>query len=232
MQPPFEKFNSQEDAQEMLDLLLTHGIHATIEQGGKYFDPTFANISRQPEFLLMLNQNDFSLAQKILQDNYAQQYPNLSREYYLFSFTDSELLDILAKPDEWSIADHTWAQILLSERGKTIKPEEVSRQSEKRIREISKTERVNPLLISAGYLVSATGGLLYLFYSSFGLAASLFGIGVGIALRYRTKTLPDGQTLFVYDERDREHGNRILIIALLSAVISLVAFFYFATSRF
>jgi hypothetical protein len=61
-------------------------------------------------------------------------------DYYLLSFSDDELLDLVRNPDEWGPLDYVLAKQILASHGKPISPEqEVGFQAE-RIRTLAQPE--------------------------------------------------------------------------------------------
>ncbi|MEI9912162.1 MAG: hypothetical protein WDO71_22415 [Bacteroidota bacterium] len=57
-------------------------------------------------------------------------------DYYLFSFSDDELMDVLRKPDEWNEFDLYWAKKILHIRGVEIKPEDLEKAKQERLDEL------------------------------------------------------------------------------------------------
>ncbi len=128
----------------------------------------------------------------------------VDKDYYLFEFTDEELMEIVSKPDEWGHFDYQLAQKFLRESGKEIKPEVAALLKAQRLNELAKSETVHKYWIYLGYVSALLGGLI--------------GIFIGWTLAYYKKTLPDGQRVFAYREDVRNHGARILLIASISLV--------------
>ncbi|MCW3109501.1 MAG: hypothetical protein JWQ09_4007 [Segetibacter sp.] len=62
---------------------------------------------------------------------------------------------------------------------------------------------------------------IYVGYAS-AIFGGLFGIIIGWTLAYFKKTLPDGQRVYVYREEERKHGNRMLIISIVSFIFWII----------
>ena len=60
--------------------------------------------------------------------------------YYLLSFTDKELLEILSKPDEWGHFDYVLARALLAERGLEIPDETIGQMKQQRLLQLAREE--------------------------------------------------------------------------------------------
>ena len=65
---------------------------------------------------------DFPRAHLALKAYYQAQLSTMDPDYYLFSFTDTELLEIVTHPDEWGHLDYALAKKLLADRGKPLSP--------------------------------------------------------------------------------------------------------------
>lgn len=212
----FQRFYDIELANEIAEQLNQNGIEYSLEGNQKTnFDPSFANNSIDPGILIKINPKDFAIAHGILEDYYKKQLDTVETNYYLFEFSDKELMEIIAKPDEWGGFDYQLAQKILNDRGKGIKSFTVQKLKEQRINELSVPEKANGLLIIAGYFFAIVGVVI--------------GIIIGAHLSTSKKTLPNGQRIFVYRNEDRKNGNIILLISiivlLLAILLNLISYF-------
>jgi len=204
----FQKFNDMGLAEAVSKTLGRSGIEFRLENNQKFFDPSFANNDVQADISLKIRAEDFPKADQALAEYYRQQLDTVEADYYLFEFTDRELLEIVSKPDEWGHFDYQLAQKILKERGIEISPEAASRLKEKRVEELAKPEPVHSSWIYIGYIATLFGGA--------------FGIIIGAILAYFKKTLPDGRRVYVYPEVERKHGKWILGLSIISTVIWIV----------
>ncbi len=133
---------------------------------------------------------------------------NVDDDYYLLSFTDDELYDILVKSDEWSEFDYSLSKKLLKERGKSVDDELLKSLKLKRIKELAKPEGNQKGWIIAGYIFAFLGGFL--------------GLIIGYFLWTSKKTLPNGQKVFSYYPKDRRNGKYIFYISLIIFPISFL----------
>lgn len=116
----FQKFPQQEDALELVKILAQNNIVADIEDTSKYFDPTFAYNKVCNYFVVKIKGKDFNHANEVIDSIYSKQIENAPPDYYLYGFDDTELADIIKKPDEWGRFDYLFAQKLLKERGRNL----------------------------------------------------------------------------------------------------------------
>lgn len=203
----FQKFNDHGAASELGTLLNENKIEYLLEDCSASFDPSFANSSLAKEFRIKLKKMDFEKADNLLQSISLNQIETVDKDYYLFDFTDNELIEIITKRDEWGQLDFLLAQKLLKERGKEIKPEVVELLIKQRIDELAKPEEHQKTWIYAGYITALLSGFL--------------GFFIGWHLLTHKKTLPNGDRVYSYSKSDRKHGNRILIIGAIFFVLWL-----------
>jgi hypothetical protein len=209
----FHSFNDIELVNEVAEKLKQNDIKFIIEKSRPILDASLVDTSLvEPDIHLKLQPGDFEKADKVLEDYYQTQLDSIDNDYYLFSFSNDELKEILTKPDEWGHFDYQLAQKLLKERGLEIDGATANRLKQDRIKELSEPEKASPFLIFFGYC-----------FIPFGIIVGFF---IGRHLFYSKRTLPNGQTIFSYRESDRKHGNRIMIVAVILFVIIVASWFF------
>jgi len=208
----FQKYNDVDIAEAVGQKLFENGITYTIENERKYWDPSFANNSFAADIILKIAPDNFTSAHKILETFYKDQLDITDNDYYLNSFTDDELFEIVSKPDEWGHFDYQLAQKLLKERGKDVSMEFIYQLKKQRIKYLSKPETSNKYFIYLGYCSAIIGGL--------------FGLLIGWNLAYFKKTLPDGKRVYAYRKDQRSHGIRMILISLPSIICWLLLRWY------
>ncbi len=201
----YQKFTDQSEAKELSDLMTKNNIDFQFEDTSASFDPTFTNSELSKEYRVKLKKQDFEKADKILIDISRQKLDIVDSDYYLFDFTDQELIEILVKSDEWGKFDYLLAQKILKDRGQEVSKELLETLRKQRIEELAKPEDGQRTWIIAGYVFSILGGLLGLF--------------IGWHLLSHKKTLPNGDRVYGYSIEDRKHGNRIFILGIVFLVI-------------
>lgn len=201
----YQVFNDKNQATELADLLDVQNIEYLLEDTGSGFDASFANNAISQEYRIKLKKQDFERADKILLDISEQQLNKVDSDYYLFDFTNSELLEILTKSDEWVKFDYLLAQRILKDRGQEVNSELLETLRKNRIEELAKPEARQKTWIIAGYVFAFWFGLL--------------GIFIGWYLQSHQKTLPNGDRVYVYVLEDRLHGKRIMILGIVFFLI-------------
>jgi len=204
----FQKFNDQNSAIELGDFFKEKKLDYLLEDNSLSFDPTFANNGFGKEFCIKLKKSDFEKGNAFLNEKAENEIFEIDRDYYLFSFTDKELFELIAASDEWSPFDVSLTERLLKERGKEVTLEEIENIKKNRIVELSQPEGSQRTYIIIGYITAFLGGFL--------------GIFIGWHLLTFKKTLPNGSRIYAYSDNDRRQGNRILILGGIFLVIWLL----------
>lgn len=201
----FQRFSSEEELENCIKILTENNIEYIIEDVSINLDPVLSSNKLGKEFLIKIEQVNFEKTNKILDKFYSSEINEIDNDYYLFSFSDDELLDVIIKSDEWNKFDVQLAKKILSKKGKGLSNLEIDHIKRQRILDLSKPEKKQSEWIFVGYVSSLLGGLL--------------GIFIGWHLLTFKKTLPNGDRIFNYSNEDRKHGNQILILGIISIIV-------------
>lgn len=197
----FRRYGSLEQAREIEKLLNDNNIPTAINDNTSKLDASFSGGNLQNQFELIVETKDFEKAEKILEQNAELLISQVDENYYLYDFSDEELYEILLKSDEWSELDNKLAVQILQKRGKAVDSEILNVLKKERLQVLSKPEESQTPWIIVGYIAALLGGLI--------------GIAIGYSIWKAKKTLPNGQSVFSYNENDRREGKRIFILGLI-----------------
>ena len=203
----YQKFNDPALAEELAEQLEQRKIEYTIEEEVTGFDPSLVMSNEAKYYAVKIKSKDFETVNELLKENEETNTGEIDKDYYLFSFTDDELMDVITKADEWSPFDVVLARKLLAERGKEISEQKIATLHEARIEELKKPEVSQTTYIMAGYLFAMLGGVL--------------GFFIGWHLSGYKKTLPDGERVYGYTENDRWHGRLIFYLSFIGLALGL-----------
>jgi hypothetical protein len=173
-------------------------------QGQAIFDPTFSFNHTYATFVVKLHGGDFEWVRRLQEEANQEALATLSPDHYLFSFSDAELFELLAKPEEWNPLDVTLAGQLLRQRGRDVSTDAIRLLREHRVVEQARPERSNKGRIMWGYVLAFFGGAVAIF--------------MGWELYSYKKTLADGRQVPAYSNHDRVHGMRIMALGIASLV--------------
>lgn len=194
----FRRYNDVALSAGLVSILEKNDISYELNESTMVFSASLAfNEELNKEFVVKIKPEDFERVSELLLEDEAQHIDNVESDYYLFAFSDDELLDVVAKYDEWNAFDVILARKLLSERGIKIDEEGLKAQ---RLEVLQKPEEPQNFWIVVGYLSALLAGIL--------------GILIGWYLSTSKKTLPNGERIYAYNDVDRTHGQRMLLLVL------------------
>jgi hypothetical protein len=202
----FQRFTDIALANELAELLDTHHIAYYLEEEAQAFNPTFSYADSK-EYAVKINGEDFEQVNKLLKREANESIEEIDKDYYLYGFTDGELLDVITKADEWNVFDVELARKLLAERGTPLDDNEITAINNNRLAQLKATEPRQIAWVDAGYGFAILGGVL--------------GFFIGWHLWTYKKTLPNGERVYAYTEKDRAHGQRIFYLSIVGFLVAL-----------
>lgn len=206
----YRKYPDKESAIYIANLLKKNDIANEFIENKSTLDSNFSS-SLLNEFEVKIRKEDFVKADEILIHDSEEYLKTVPKDYYLFSFLNDELMEIIEKKDEWNDLDYTLAINILKSRSVAISQEEIIEARNKRIAALKKPEKSSSKWVDAGYCFAVVGGFL--------------GFVIGYLLLTQKKTLPNGERVFEYSLEDRKHGKRILYVGVFFFLFYI--FYYF-----
>ena len=201
----YQKSESKSSILKLAKLIEGFKVEYLVEDHSATFDLTMANNEIQKEYRLKLKKIDFEKVDRIVEKNSELNLNDIQDDYYLFSFTNEELLEIIIKRDEWNNFDFQLSQKILKDRGVEVTVEMLALLRKQRITELAKPEEHQRVWIIAGYICAFLGGFLAIF--------------IGWHLSTHKKTLPNGNKFYAYNVSDRKQGKRIKFIGIVFLLI-------------
>lgn len=208
----FERFTNTELAKAFGETLTSLEIPFIIEDNSANLGPSFRFDAFDNHVSIKIKQEDFVRANNALETYYVTTLDSIEKNYYLFEFSNEELMEIVTKPDEWGRIDYLLAKKILNQRGVALNPEMALLLKTQRQADLSRPESASKYWVYFGYTSAIFGGL--------------FGIFIGWNLAHSKKTLPDGSRIFSYSEQNRNHGKNILLIGSLAFVLVAILRIY------
>jgi hypothetical protein len=206
----FRRYNEPALAQSLVDLLDENGIEYEVAEESLVANPLLVSGDElATAYIIKLKPLDFDKVNNLLVAVEEETLGEVDASYYLFDFTDQELVDIIKNFDEWSAFDFALARKILKDRGVVINDAHIADFKQDKIDMLKQPESSQTLWIVIGYICAVLGGLL--------------GICIGWAIWKLKKTLPNGEQAYVYGETDRSHGMRIFILGITILSIVFIA---------
>ena len=191
----FKVYPTKELALELKGLLEKEQIDSILGDNIPPVDVTFSGSTLDHKYEIRIKQDDFPMAEKILESHAKNMINQVDEDYYLFDFSDEELYEVLLKSDEWNEFDYMLAQQILLNRGKSIDESLLKALKKERIKTLSEPEGNQKPWLYVGYIFALLGGFI--------------GIVIGYFLWTSRKTLPDGSKVYSYTAEDRSKGKAL-----------------------
>lgn len=201
----YKKFTDSKAAENIVEILKENDIECLLQDDQhSYLKIVGYN---QVDFGVTLNikGSDFAKADKILEEYYSQNISNVDKDYYLLSFTDDELKEIITHPFDWGQFDFQLARQILKDKGIQFSDAYLTNQKNEKLVELTQIKKVSIVMLIAGYLLS------------FGLPP--FGTLIGIMIVYNRNLLPNGDKFYLHSAKDRTQGKIIIGISLIWSLI-------------
>jgi hypothetical protein len=200
----YRSFTESDRAMAMGEILRANEIPHTITEDRESLDSLYGDKQYRRHYFVKIRKEDFHTVDVILLKHSSQFLDTVDHEHYLFTFSNEELYDILAKPDEWNEFDYLLAQRILDNRGEKVDISVIEKLRSDRIKELAKPDEKGQQWIAIGYIFAFFGGVL--------------GIIIGWHLQSFRKTLPDGNQVYAFNANDRMHGFRILVLGIVMMI--------------
>ncbi|PZF70893.1 hypothetical protein [Taibaiella soli] len=229
----FQRFETLEEAEGASKLLQTEGIPVEIENVHGILDSNFIGKEYGNNVFLKIPQEDFNRARQLLIDHTPVDISTVDKDYMLFSLSNEELEEVLAKPDEWGAYNYNLAKAILQQRNVSVDNKNIETLREERIQQMAEPKTIDSFWVMLTYALVVLC-LIKTFLLSFVWIGIFWMVPVycavwGWAVSRTRKTLPDGNRIFAYDTPSRKHGNIIflggIITVLLTFIVPIVLLF-------
>ena len=206
---PYQEFVTIAAAAGLVQLLEAHGIAFQTHQSTVLPADTvgFTFNEAGQRLVVRLLPQDFARVTQLREASFEAGLDEVSPDHYLFSFSDEELVDILAKPDEWSPFDYVLARKLLRERGLEFSQPEADALRAQRATALAEPARVSRWMLGMAYFSAVFGGVLAIVFGWF--------------LHAHYRTLPDGRRSYIYAPADRYHGLRLMVLGAVGVLVAV-----------
>jgi hypothetical protein len=211
----YRKFDNEAAALTFCEALQQHNVEYVCEKDVVTLDSVYGENGLLSGFHVKIQSQDFDYVNTLMEKQSQVKLEEVEKDYYLFEFSDTELMDVLRKRDEWSPFDFNLAKLILAKRGKEIDEKQIKELEKQRIAELSEPPESSYHWIIKGYLAAFLGGF--------------FALIIGYILHTTKKTLPDGQRVYAFSEEDRKHGfwifsiGAVVFIGLILKWLFLIA---------
>lgn len=230
--PTFEvyrTFYTESDAKHLISVLQSSNIPHQIERPKPLMDAVMGGDPHSPKIFVRVRKEDFKRLNQMVEEDMLQlmtQFEGELDDHFLQEYTDEELMEVLRKPESWSMDVVVVARQLLKKRGLEVSTEAMQRMRAERLEIARQPQKINKQWLIALYLLAPLGALL-LFLTLAGYLAVLC-ISVGMGFYYWTSTTidADGERFYTFDEAAQQHGKRIVWLSIACHVGAWAALFW------
>ncbi|WP_127132557.1 hypothetical protein [Pseudoflavitalea rhizosphaerae] len=205
----WSKFYTKEEAEEFAALLDANNIVFDAERLRAPLDNIYLGEDSEPKYVVKVRQQDFGKVESLVNKEMEKQIDDLPSDYYLFQFSDEELLEVLQMPEDWNHLDQTLAKRLLQQRN--VKTDGLAVLSVFNKEEIDGKERISTNTLVITYLLA--------------IIFAIVGMLMGALMITAKRTMKDGSKMPLYDNWTVNQGWIVFNIGLVRTLIFL--FFVF-----
>lgn len=210
----YRNFPSQEHVQAVTEILDEHDVPYEVLENTRENELVFlASGTVEMQFCLRARPEDFVRINELIDVEMEVSLNEVEEDHYLRSFSSDELIEVVMKPEEWSVFDFKVAGLLLNERGVEVSEEFLNTVRAKGHKAMYNKETYPTIWIVLGYVSAFLGGLL--------------GIAIGLSLVFMTKKLPNGDIIHRFTEAQRKQGKFIVALGFIMLIAyTLLRAFY------
>ena len=147
----FKTFYDLDEAKRTSQLLTEANIANQLRDDAPSVDPMFTGGNPNRSYELFIAQDDFEKANQLLDQQASNVVDQIDESHYLYQFSETELYDILLKPDEWNELDQQLAKKILAEKGEVIDEELLTSVKRQRLETLAQPEETSQAWIASGY---------------------------------------------------------------------------------
>ena len=203
----YRKFETAEIANMLVVLLDEHKVEHSVFHNGEEIEDFNPSV-HQRNLEIHLLEEDSERVDQLIEETADKELDTVEKDYFIFSFNNDELREVLIKAEEWSALDLALAHKLLRERGEPFDKEEISRLRDERAIELAK-----PKSASISSLVVAYLGAVFL---------QIIPIVAGIIYLTSKKDDLAGNRVPVYDDPTKKHGRTMILLSIVLAAVQIL----------
>lgn len=199
----YKEFTYNEPAEILMGLLKEEGIEYRLRNEAAVEQEVILG-PESHSIVIMLKPEDHLRVDEIVEKRANSELDAVDKEYFIFSFDNDELRDVVVNSHEWTPLDLALAVKILKERGIDLDPDDVKKERAAALEESSK-----PIAIDKTALI-----FLYLL----ALFTSFIPLIAGIIFMTSKKPNSAGNRVPKYDIASRKHGRNLVLLGCISSI--------------
>jgi len=154
---PFRTLDDWQHVQYYVEIFKKMKIKFELEEYTKNMN-VLSSFLTEKEFMIKVHQDDFEKAdESVLQ---ATDISDIDLDYYLYDFTDEELMEVLNKPYEWGEIDRKLAHKRLVDKGYDIKKLNNKKKIQEYVEQLVREHEENEKFVEKEIEKKIIGGLI------------------------------------------------------------------------
>lgn len=227
----YRTFATQDDALQVLTVLEDNGITGEIAASFETIDAVFVGKRYDDHYILRIKGGDFEKATSVLEQYTNKGLENIDPTHPLLALNQDELMDIVAKPDEWGAENYSIAKYLLQQKGIAISKTELESLNEDRMKHLAEPKSLNAWVFVIGYMFVLMN-IVTLFTDHYPLVRisqwmtfmpAAFSFVIGRLISQAKTTLPNGQRVYTYNKKALKNAAIMQGMSLAIVMANIVA---------
>lgn len=218
----YREFYSERDAAPLIDALKNSNIPYEVEVPPLIMDTVMGGDPHTPRIFVKVRRQDFTQIEQLTE---AHMLAHLEKsappleDHFLYNFSNDELLDVLRKPDSWSVDAVVIARHLLQQRGVQISPEEIQHMRTEHQQTLRQPQAGSRQWIIALYLLAVLNAafLLPILIAYLGVLCTC--IGMGYYYWRGTALDSNGERYLLFDAATQQHGRQIVYLTIAAHLL-------------
>lgn len=209
----YKKVYDKVELDSFLYLLKTNDIPFEVEDVLRNFNPAMTPRDGSIEMRIKILSSHFDEVRRIESEELKPLLDNVESDYYLFSFKDSELQDVIKNNTEWSLFDVLLAEKILLENDSKVTPTEIELLKNEIFNELTTEKKLDIFQLIITYSIT--------------ILLPFVGLIFGYFYMTHKQTLPNGEQKYVYDKQSRFHGKVIAILGAIQLIFVFISLVFF-----
>lgn len=215
----YQTYASVEQAKEVITLLKKARIPYSLEKPILQIDPLITGSIMLPAAVLRIPGTCFTQVNEMLEAKATAEMEtgNDDNTYYLYEYSDKELLEVVANIDEWHMNDVILAKVILKNRGISLSENEINTLRAKHLTEIRKPKKGKHVWMLITLIACFIAAYLFTF------VILVFSLGWGYYYWQDTTVDPEGKKFKTFDQETRNIGIAMMATSVLGFALGILA---------
>lgn len=209
----YKKVFDHSELDSFLNLLKIHDIPFEVEDVQRNFNPAMTPRDGSIEMRVKILSSYFDEVRRLETEELKLLLENIESDYYLFSFNDYELKDVIKNNTEWSLFDVLLAEKILLEKDSKLSHTEIESLKNEVFNELSTEKKLDVFQLIITYSIT--------------ILLPFVGLIFGYFYMTHKQTLPNGEQKYVYDKQSRFHGKVIAILGTIQLIFIFLSLVFF-----